>query len=75
VGSIEGKEVPPHPHIGLSTGSYLFSGNLTHKDSRGVEQVIKPGDGHGILNHILFHYMMLVGDFIWTVLPSLCQRD
>jgi redox-sensitive bicupin YhaK (pirin superfamily) len=31
----------PHPHIGLSTVSYLFSGEVTHRDSLGVEQVIK----------------------------------
>lgn len=37
-------DVLPHPHIGLSTVSYLFSGNVTHRDSLGVEQVIKPGE-------------------------------
>ncbi len=35
-------DVLPHPHIGLSTVSYLFSGNVTHRDSLGVEQIIKP---------------------------------
>ncbi|WP_294820892.1 pirin family protein [uncultured Flavobacterium sp.] len=39
-----GLDVLPHPHIGLSTVSYLFSGNVTHRDSLGVEQVIKPGE-------------------------------
>ncbi|HRN73133.1 MAG TPA: pirin family protein, partial [Ginsengibacter sp.] len=33
----------PHPHIGLSTVSYLFGGQVTHRDSLGVEQIIKPG--------------------------------
>src|SRR5690606_35474178 len=37
-------DVLPHPHIGLSTVSYLFSGNVTHRDSLGIEQVITPGD-------------------------------
>jgi redox-sensitive bicupin YhaK (pirin superfamily) len=37
-------DVLPHPHIGLSTVSYLFGGQVTHRDSLGVEQVIKPGE-------------------------------
>jgi redox-sensitive bicupin YhaK (pirin superfamily) len=37
-------DVLPHPHIGLSTVSYLFGGKITHRDSLGVEQVIKPGE-------------------------------
>jgi len=37
-------DVLPHPHIGLSTVSYLFNGEVTHRDSLGVEQVIKPGE-------------------------------
>lgn len=37
-------DVLPHPHIGLSTVSYLFSGELVHRDSLGVKQVIKPGE-------------------------------
>ena len=37
-------DVLPHPHIGLSTVSYLFSGNVTHRDSLGVEQLIVPGE-------------------------------
>jgi redox-sensitive bicupin YhaK (pirin superfamily) len=36
--------VLPHPHIGLSTVSYLFGGQVTHRDSLGVEQIIKPGE-------------------------------
>ena len=36
-------DVRPHPHIGLSTVSYLFNGAITHRDSLGVEQVIEPG--------------------------------
>lgn len=37
-------DVLPHPHIGLSTVSYLLGGQVTHRDSLGVEQVIRPGE-------------------------------
>jgi redox-sensitive bicupin YhaK (pirin superfamily) len=37
-------DVLPHPHIGLSTVSYLFGGQVMHRDSLGVEQMIKPGE-------------------------------
>ena len=37
-------DVLPHPHIGLSTVSYLFGGKVTHRDSLGVKQEIKPGE-------------------------------
>jgi redox-sensitive bicupin YhaK (pirin superfamily) len=37
-------DVRPHPHIGLSTVSYLFSGRMTHRDSLGSEQVIRPAE-------------------------------
>lgn len=37
-------DVLPHPHIGLSTISYLLGGQVTHRDSLGVEQVIRPGE-------------------------------
>ena len=37
-------DVLPHPHIGLSTVSYLFGGQVTHRDSTGAEQVILPGE-------------------------------
>lgn len=37
-------DVLPHPHIGLSTVSYLFNGEVTHRDSTGAEQIIKPGE-------------------------------
>lgn len=41
---VKGMDVLPHPHIGLSTVSYLFGGQVTHRDSLGVEQIIKPGE-------------------------------
>src|SRR5215218_7055899 len=37
-------DVLPHPHIGLSTVSYLFGGQVTHRDSLVVQQVIRPGE-------------------------------
>ncbi len=38
-----GLDVRPHPHIGLSTFSYLFAGSLQHRDSLGNDMVIGPG--------------------------------
>ncbi|OLP58687.1 hypothetical protein BJF93_17830 [Xaviernesmea oryzae] len=49
-------DVRPHPHIGLSTVTYLFDGEITHRDSLGTEMVIRPGDvnlmtaGRGIVH-------------------------
>ncbi|MCX5570830.1 pirin family protein [Kaistia nematophila] len=40
----EGLDVRPHPHIGLATVTYLFDGEIIHRDSTGVEQAIQPGD-------------------------------
>lgn len=37
-------DVRPHPHIGLSTLTYLFEGEILHRDSLGNEQVIVPGE-------------------------------
>src|ERR1700749_38629 len=42
--NISSLDVLPHPHIGLSTVSYLFGGQVTHRDSLGVEQIICPGE-------------------------------
>ena len=39
-----GIDVRPHPHIGLATVTYLWSGALGHRDSLGSDQVIMPGD-------------------------------
>lgn len=39
----EGMEVRPHPHIGLATLTYLFEGEIMHRDSLGFEQPIRPG--------------------------------
>src|SRR5262249_10625678 len=40
----EGFDVPPHPHIGLATGTYLFEGGIVRRDSLGSQQPIRPGD-------------------------------
>lgn len=41
--STENLDVPPHPHIGLSTLTYLFEGAIMHRDSLGTEMEILPG--------------------------------
>jgi redox-sensitive bicupin YhaK (pirin superfamily) len=52
----QGIDVRPHPHIGLATVTYLFEGELVHRDSLGVVQTIRPGDvnwmtaGRGIVH-------------------------
>lgn len=75
-------DVLPHPHIGLSTVSYLFGGSVTHRDSLGVEQVIKPGEvnwmtaGKGISHSERFEDPeMLAGGELemiqtWVALPE-----
>jgi redox-sensitive bicupin YhaK (pirin superfamily) len=40
----KGVDVRPHPHIGLSTVTYLFEGEILHRDSLGSDQPIAPGD-------------------------------
>lgn len=39
----KGIQVRPHPHIGIATITYLFEGEIIHRDSLGVEQPIRPG--------------------------------
>ncbi|MBZ0233603.1 MAG: pirin family protein [Deltaproteobacteria bacterium] len=52
----QGMDVGPHPHIGLATVTWLFDGELTHRDSLGFIQVIRPGEvnwmtaGRGIVH-------------------------
>ena len=51
-----GMDVRPHPHINLATVTYLFEGEILHRDSLGSEQVIRPGEinwmtaGRGIVH-------------------------
>lgn len=75
-------DVLPHPHIGLSTVSYLFGGSVTHRDSLGVQQVIKPGEvnwmtaGSGIAHSERFEdpAVLAGGNFemiqTWVALPE-----
>src|SRR6185295_5109174 len=52
----QGLAVRPHPHIGLATITYLFEGEILHRDSLGSVQPIRPGDvnwmtaGRGIVH-------------------------
>ena len=52
----KGMDVRPHPHIGLATVTYLFEGEILHRDSLGSQQPIVPGDvnwmiaGRGIVH-------------------------
>ncbi len=74
-------DVRPHPHIGLSTISYLFAGEMTHRDSTGVTQVIRPGEvnwmtaGRGITHSERFeglreHGGTMNGIQTWVALPN-----
>src|SRR6202034_3623750 len=51
-----GLDVRPHPHIGLATVTYLFDGEIIHRDSLGNTQAIRPGEvnwmiaGRGIVH-------------------------
>src|SRR3954447_22152968 len=51
-----GLDVRPHPHIGLATVTYLFDGEIMHRDSLGTAAAIRPGEvnwmtaGHGIVH-------------------------
>ena len=81
-GATSSLDVLPHPHIGLSTVSYLFSGKVTHRDSLGVEQEITPGEvnwmtaGRGITHSERFEDpSMLAGGQLemlqtWVALPE-----
>lgn len=44
VAATGGMDVPPHPHTGLATVSWLFSGEITHADSAGHVAVVRPGE-------------------------------
>lgn len=52
----QGMDIRPHPHIGLATVTYLFEGEILHRDSLGSHQAIRPGDinwmtaGRGIVH-------------------------
>jgi len=74
-------DVRPHPHIGLSTVTYLFSGEIVHRDSVGSEQAIRPGEvnwmvaGRGITHSERFERARREGDHLhgiqaWVALPK-----
>jgi redox-sensitive bicupin YhaK (pirin superfamily) len=73
-------DVRPHPHIGLSTLSYLFEGEMTHRDSVGVTQPVRAGEvnwmtaGSGITHSERFetlreHGGRMDGIQAWIALP------
>ena len=74
-------DVRPHPHIGLSTITYLFEGEIMHRDSVGSVQPIRAGEvnwmtaGRGITHSERFEKARLQGDTLhgiqaWVALPT-----
>jgi len=74
-------DVRPHPHIGLSTVTYLFDGAITHRDSLGSLQEIRPGEvnwmvaGSGITHSERFERARAEGAHMhgiqtWVALPE-----
>ncbi len=74
-------DVRPHPHIGLATITYLFAGEIVHRDSLGYHQVIRAGEvnwmtaGRGISHSERFETMRERGGLIqgiqaWVALPA-----
>jgi redox-sensitive bicupin YhaK (pirin superfamily) len=74
-------DVRPHPHIGLATVTYLFAGEILHRDSVGSEQTIQPGAvnwmtaGRGITHSERFETMRAAGGLLhgiqsWVALPQ-----
>jgi len=79
VDGLAGMQVPPHPHIGLQTVTWLISGNVLHRDSLGSEQMIRPGQlnlmtaGRGIAHaeeSPAEHDPTLHGVQLWVALPD-----
>jgi redox-sensitive bicupin YhaK (pirin superfamily) len=80
VGLTSDADVRPHPHIGLSTVTYLFEGAITHRDSLGTEIEIQPGEvnwmtaGRGITHSERFETIRKTGGPMhgiqaWVALP------
>ncbi|WP_338465547.1 pirin family protein [Novosphingobium sp. ZN18A2] len=74
-------DVRPHPHIGLATVTYLYSGRITHRDSLGFHQEIHPGEvnwmvaGSGITHSERLEYARSNGAHMhgiqaWVALPE-----
>jgi redox-sensitive bicupin YhaK (pirin superfamily) len=82
----ENMDVLPHPHIGLSTLTYLFEGSIMHRDSIGTAQEIKPGSinwmtaGNGVVHsertpdYLRNSTKSLHGLQIWVALPKELQE-
>jgi redox-sensitive bicupin YhaK (pirin superfamily) len=78
VGSSGGMDVPPHPHTGLQTVSWLFAGEIEHRDSLGSHAVVRPGavnlmtGGHGIAHSEVSTpgTTILHGAQLWVALPD-----
>jgi quercetin 2,3-dioxygenase len=79
VDGVAGMLVPPHPHIGLQTVTWLLAGNVLHRDSLGSEQMIRPGQlnlmtaGRGIAHaeeSPTPHDPVLHGVQLWVALPD-----
>ncbi|WP_349270292.1 hypothetical protein MPNTM1_01201 [Mycolicibacterium parafortuitum] len=77
-----GMDVPPHPHTGLQTVSWLFSGEVEHRDSAGVHAMVRPGElnlmtaGAGICHSEVSTSATttLHGAQLWVALPD-AARD
>ncbi|ONI80321.1 pirin [Saccharothrix sp. ALI-22-I] len=77
-----GMDVAPHPHTGLQTASWLFSGEIEHRDSLGVHALVRPGElnlmtaGHGICHSEVStpDTTVLHGVQLWIALPD-AHRD
>ncbi|TDC66838.1 pirin family protein [Micromonospora sp. KC207] len=74
-----GMEVPPHPHTGLQTVTWLLDGEIVHRDSLGNVQPIRPGQlnvmtsGHGITHSErspAAHPPVMHGAQLWVALPD-----
>lgn len=73
-----GMHVPPHPHTGLQTVSWLFRGEIEHRDSLGTHQLVRPGEmnlmtaGRGISHSEVSTEAdpVLHGVQLWTLLPE-----
>src|SRR5258708_8116495 len=71
-------DVPPHPHAGLQTASWLFSGEVEHRDSAGVHAMVRPGElnlmtaGAGICHSEVSTpaTTVLHGVQLWVALPD-----
>jgi quercetin 2,3-dioxygenase len=79
IASGPGMSVPPHPHMGLQTVSWLLSGSVHHRDSIGSDQVIDPGElglmtsGTAIAHaeqSPVPHPALLHGVQLWVALPD-----